>query len=233
MCRSRAPRVPGSHRAPAVMDNDPGTAARGCHDHAGRAGSLIIRAAGRNTYKRHHDGQTRPRRRRTRPSTGRGRAARSWHRRAGGQAEGHASQDAGHDSAPPGGPGAGGETSRRPPVADRGLDHRVRRVDELRLPSHRAVHRLDAVHRVQAVAHADADRVAGSDLPVHVRHDRPEPAGGLPAGQDAVPVIARSAAYRCRRCPGGRPRLARCPWTVWTWRCGPPHPVRRSPPPAR
>ena len=33
------------------------------------------------------------------------------------------------------------------------------------------------------VADADADRVAGGDLPVHVRHDRPEPAGGIPAGQ--------------------------------------------------
>jgi len=26
-------------------------------------------------------------------------------------------------------------------------------------------------------------RVAGGDLLVHVRHDRPEPAGGVPAGQ--------------------------------------------------
>jgi hypothetical protein len=33
------------------------------------------------------------------------------------------------------------------------------------------------------VTDANADRVAGGDLLVHVRHDRPEPAGGVPAGQ--------------------------------------------------
>jgi hypothetical protein len=49
------------------------------------------------------------------------------------QDERHASQAAGHDSAPPGCPGAGGETSRGPSAADRGLDHRVRRVDAVRL----------------------------------------------------------------------------------------------------
>ena len=69
------------------------------------------------------------------------------------------------------------------PAADSRLDHLVHRVNELRLPACRAVHGLDAVHRVQAVTDANADRVAGGDLLVHVRHDRPEPAGGVPAGQ--------------------------------------------------
>src|SRR4029077_5860792 len=58
-----------------------------------------------------------------------------------------------------------------------------RGVDELRLSARRAVRGLDAIHREKPVADADADRVAGGDLPVHVRHDRPEPAGVVPAGQ--------------------------------------------------
>ena len=49
----------------------------------------------------------------------------------------------------------------------------------------------------------------------------------------AAPVIGHFAAYRCRRCPGGRPCPGRCLWTVWPWRPGPPHPARRSPPPGR
>jgi len=34
----------------------------------------------------------------------------------------------------------------------------------------------------------------------------------------AAPVMARAAAYRCRRCPAGRPCPGRCPRTVWPWR---------------
>jgi hypothetical protein len=30
--------------------------------------------------------------------------------------------------------------------------------------------------------------------------------------------MARAAAYRCRRCPAGRPCPGRCPRTVWPWR---------------
>jgi len=63
------------------------TAATGGHDHAGPPCGLITRAAGRDTYERHLDGQTRPRRTGTRPPAGRGRTARSRPRRAGGQSE--------------------------------------------------------------------------------------------------------------------------------------------------
>src|SRR5258708_22462907 len=82
------------------------------------------------------------------------------------------SGDRGGRTTNPGFPGAAGRSN-----------HRVRRVDELRLVSRSDIRRLDAVPGEKPVAHADPRRVARGNLPFDVRDDRSEPAVGVPAGQ--------------------------------------------------
>src|SRR6476620_7473689 len=82
------------------------------------------------------------------------------------------SGDRGGRTTKPGFPGAAGRSN-----------HRVRRVDELRLVSRSDIRRLDAVPGDKPLAHADPRRVARGNLPFDVRDDRSEPAVGVPAGQ--------------------------------------------------
>ena len=63
----------------------------------------------------------------------------------------------------------------RRPAARRRRDHRVRRLDALRLHPRGRLRDLDGVHREEPVAEAHAHRVARGDLPLDVRDDRSEP----------------------------------------------------------
>jgi hypothetical protein len=78
----------------------------------------------------------------------------------------HTSSSRGHRTCGP----ASGER----PAAHRRFDHRVRRVHAVRVHPHGRLRVLDALRRVRSVAEAEPDRVAGGDLSVDVRHDRPE-----------------------------------------------------------
>src|SRR5690349_20761337 len=94
---------------------------------------------------------------------------------------------------PPRRPGAGGPALREHPATGRGPDHGLRRIDEVRLPAHPGVRAVDARVREEPVAHADPRRVAGGDLPLDVRDDRPEQVGGVPA-EEGGPRLPRAGA---------------------------------------
>src|SRR4029079_11008856 len=80
------------------------------------------------------------------------------------------------DPAEPGAVRAGKEASRERPEPDRRPDHGLRRLDDVRLPAHPLVRRLDRLQgRALPVRPADDDRLAGGDLPLDVRDDQPEP----------------------------------------------------------
>src|ERR1700730_2701775 len=73
--------------------------------------------------------------------------------------------------------------------ADRGRDHPLCRFDVLRLRPHRLVRALDRrPDREVPLRPADDDRLAGGDLPVHVRDDQPEQGRRASAGACGPPV---------------------------------------------
>src|SRR3954470_14587141 len=91
-------------------------------------------------------------------------------------------------------PGTVGQTAGGHPTARRRQDHRLRRVDAVRLPARAGLRGVDAVHREEPVADADPDRLPRGDLPLDVRDDRPEPSSRLPTGEGRQRLLERGQA---------------------------------------
>src|ERR1700739_2845619 len=88
-----------------------------------------------------------------------------------------------HRVSPPRRDRGSGQAPFELPAANSRSHYGLRRVDEFRVAARRGVRSVDGIPGKEPVAHTDFGGVARGDLLVDVRHDRPEPTGGIPAGE--------------------------------------------------